>query len=579
MAKPPIKPKTLPRPPLQRQGAGVANTMTNVDQLKLALKQSVAEAPRLAASVIESDITSLNLLQREIQCARLFNFELPEQVNLAIGMIEHAVLTFTESSRCALLLLDEETGSYRLLNTPVNASVNTNQPIQLSDNFLRQVLDSPQVIQQSLSVQGKLVGIVAIAERTDNRKFEPWDELLLDLMSTYLAPKLIAFHHLKHSVQQDAIQKIILEMSSQLITAVDQEGVLLCTLSSLTPKLGFDLGQYIELNPETGKGQVLVEYQNGETRSYIHAGLESQRKPVEQYLSLISLFQSSARQHRYLHLPGNSLGSTAIKDIFHLEPFKTLPNQTQKKGSQTIIDYNAINATVVMPIIDPVSGEIKGTINLYKTSDTPVEETVFTVTKEMVSLIALTLSRVMVLEKALALASTDELTGLYNRRSFYERFESEIERARRQQTSLCVALIDVDFFKKLNDTYGHLNGDIVLKTLAQCFKDSFRKSDMVCRFGGEEFAILLPDTNLRSATDLMDRIRRKVARLKINSLEDDILKSTCSIGLTQVQTTHHLGEPVADIISKSLAAADEHLYTAKENGRNQVVVDAIAVPV
>ncbi len=565
------KKQAIPRSPLPVEAE---QSVVDITKLRLALKETVAQAPHMPSALVSDDITSLNLLQREIECARMFNFELPDEVPLAIDMIENAVLTFTETQRCALLLFNEEAGSYSLLNDHTVNTEAKSKPVQISDDFLRQLLGSPQVIHQYLSVQGKLVGIVAIADRLDDRLFEPWDDILLELMGTYLGSKLIAYDHLKQSTEQEIVQKIILEMSSHLITAVDQEGVLLCTLSSLAEKLDFDLGQYIELDRETGEGQVLVEYQHGETRSYVHAGLESQRKPVKQYLSLISLFKSTARQNPYLHLPGSSLGSKPITDIFHIEPFQQLPGTThQQKRRKKLSPVKAnINATIVMPVIDPVTNDMRGTINLYKTNSQPIGPEVFDIAREMVSLISLTLSRVIVLEKALALASTDELTGLNNRRSFYERFEAEIERARRHQTTLSVALIDVDFFKKLNDTYGHLNGDIVLKTLAQCFKDSFRKSDMVCRFGGEEFAILLPDTNLNAARDLMERIREKIARLKITSLEGKPLKTSCSIGLTQVRTDSHLGAPVADIISKSLSEADEYLYKAKEQGRNQVVI-------
>jgi len=573
MATTPPHNRPLDRPPITAEPEG-----SDLSRLRLALKQTVAQAPHIPTAVLNDDLRSLNLLQREIECSRMFNFELPEDVLLAIALIENAVLTFIQAKKCALLLFNTETGSYDWLNGGDSSAVT--EITQLSDDFLRQLLGSTQVIQSDLLVQGKVVGIVAVADRLDNHLFEPWDDILLELMATYLGPKLLAFNNLKQNAQMALVQKIILAMSSQLITAVDQEGVLMCTLSSLAEKLDFELGQYIELNPETSKGQVLVEYQHGEIRSYVHAGLESQRKPVESYLSLISLFKSSARRQPYLYLPGEALGSTPIRDIFHLEAFQQLPGATSSTNpkvhhmGQVSLDKAALDspivATVVMPVLDPVTGDMRGTINLYKTNPNPLGPEVFDIAREMVSLISLTLSRVMVLEKALALASTDELTGLTNRRGFYERFESEIERARRNQTTLGVALIDVDHFKKLNDTYGHLNGDLVLKTLAKCFKESFRKSDLVSRFGGEEFAIILPDTNVKSAGDLMERIRKKIASLKMTSIEGHPLKTSCSIGLVQVSTDHDLSEPVDTIISRALAQADERLYKAKESGRNQV---------
>jgi diguanylate cyclase (GGDEF)-like protein len=174
-----------------------------------------------------------------------------------------------------------------------------------------------------------------------------------------------------------------------------------------------------------------------------------------------------------------------------------------------------------------------------------------------------------VLEKALAMASSDELTGLINRRGYYQRFESELERARRHQTPLCVALVDVDHFKSFNDTYGHLSGDLVLKALSELFTQNMRKSDVVCRFGGEEFAILLPDTSLKSAVELMERVRQNVEKLQLFGMNGEALKVTISIGLSEVNTRPKVS-PYRSEISDSLALADEQLYRAKHQGRNQV---------
>ena len=134
--------------------------------------------------------------------------------------------------------------------------------------------------------------------------------------------------------------------------------------------------------------------------------------------------------------------------------------------------------------------------------DQPVPEAHTHILVQAVDLVAMALTRSAALSRAMAMATTDELTGLINRRGFNERFESELERARRNQSAVCVALVDVDFFKQVNDTHGHLNGDRVLRQLADALKAGLRKSDLVCRFGGEEFAIVLPDTYFQAAADL-----------------------------------------------------------------------------
>jgi diguanylate cyclase (GGDEF)-like protein len=229
-----------------------------------------------------------------------------------------------------------------------------------------------------------------------------------------------------------------------------------------------------------------------------------------------------------------------------------------------------IESAVIVPVMDPTTGKIVGTMNLFRTNPSLITQETLDIVKEVTFLASLALSRATVLEKALALATSDELTGLTNRRGFYDRFEAEIERARRNPSSLCVAIIDLDHFKKLNDTYGHLSGDIVLKTLARLFDKNVRKSDLVCRFGGEEFVLLLPDTTLKSAEDLINRIRTKVEKLTIKGNSGEPIHVTLSAGLAQVNTINELHRPVQEVISDALAISDQQLYLAKDKGRNQI---------
>jgi diguanylate cyclase (GGDEF)-like protein len=131
-------------------------------------------------------------------------------------------------------------------------------------------------------------------------------------------------------------------------------------------------------------------------------------------------------------------------------------------------------------------------------------------------------------------------------------------------------MIDVDHFKRLNDTYGHLNGDRVLQGISALLLRNVRKSDVVCRFGGEEFALLLPDTTAQSATELMDRIRRKIQKFRFTGTMDEPIQVTISAGIAHVNTSQGLSKSPKEVISDALALADKQLYIAKESGRNQV---------
>lgn len=163
------------------------------------------------------------------------------------------------------------------------------------------------------------------------------------------------------------------------------------------------------------------------------------------------------------------------------------------------------------------------------------------------------------------LATTDSLTGLYMRRYFDIRLHEESLRLRRHGGNLALLLIDIDFFKQVNDTYGHLIGDEVLKTFAQLLLETTRQNiDLPCRFGGEEFIILLPQTDLEGALVLAERIRQRCELHQFATQLAQPLRVTVSIGIAIMEQATWM--PNALLIQQ----ADEMLYAAKHAGRNQV---------
>jgi two-component system cell cycle response regulator len=158
------------------------------------------------------------------------------------------------------------------------------------------------------------------------------------------------------------------------------------------------------------------------------------------------------------------------------------------------------------------------------------------------------------------MALCDGLTGLYNRAYFDATLEKEMARSRRSQKPLSLLLVDLDHFKKINDSRGHLVGDRVLAKVAAALREQSRVTDTVCRYGGEEFAIILPETPPAGAELVAERIRRQVAALKLE------VPVSVSIGV-------NCAEQVDDLIPDFLiAGADAALYAAKRNGRNRVEV-------
>ena len=158
----------------------------------------------------------------------------------------------------------------------------------------------------------------------------------------------------------------------------------------------------------------------------------------------------------------------------------------------------------------------------------------------------------------------DSLTGLYNRKYLMETLDKEVSRSQRHSHSFSLLVIDIDHFKKYNDTYGHLAGDEVLRRLAAVFTESIRSSDYAARYGGEEFIIILPETGAGQGVEAVERIRHKMAEERFGG-EDESIKVTISVGVASYPEN---GEDAETVIRN----ADAALYEAKELGRNRVVL-------
>ena len=160
-------------------------------------------------------------------------------------------------------------------------------------------------------------------------------------------------------------------------------------------------------------------------------------------------------------------------------------------------------------------------------------------------------------------ATTDALTGIANRRSFDEELALEWRRAHRIGDSLALVLLDLDDFKKVNDTYGHLAGDAVLRTIGEVLGSGVRQIDLAARYGGEEFVVLVPESDLKGATQLAKRLRLAISKARAELPDGRLLKVTASFGVAVK----------GDLTSAEqlIAAADEALYAAKRAGKNRVV--------
>jgi diguanylate cyclase (GGDEF)-like protein len=167
---------------------------------------------------------------------------------------------------------------------------------------------------------------------------------------------------------------------------------------------------------------------------------------------------------------------------------------------------------------------------------------------------------------------TDVLTGWHNRRYLQVRLNEELARARRDRTHLVCLMLDVDHFKRINDTWGHAAGDAVLQELANRIDAQVRASDVAARYGGEEFVVLMPDTSIASGVLLAERIRKAVAAEEYNLPHGDTECITASIGVAGV-TPDANAKDLKTVGDSLVARADVALYRAKSEGRDRVAVD------
>jgi len=247
--------------------------------------------------------------------------------------------------------------------------------------------------------------------------------------------------------------------------------------------------------------------------------------------------------------------------------FQKVNVQSEKKRlrpGQMIIDPNIrLKSHLTLPLI--IEGKIIGCISLN--SDQPnafdAQDLQFlsVIGYQMVA----SLKHIQRLSSIKNIAIYDTLTNLYNRRYFEERFEVETQKAFFSDTPLSLVMVDIDHFKKINDTLGHTEGDKVLKEISNLLKNSVRKKDTVARYGGEEFILILPDAGLEESLMIAERIRRLVENTTFEIAQAQI-HLTVSLGIANFPS--HRVRSKEDLIKM----ADQALYEAKRGGRNRVCI-------
>jgi diguanylate cyclase (GGDEF)-like protein len=330
------------------------------------------------------------------------------------------------------------------------------------------------------------------------------------------------------------------EMSSTLSSSLDIKEVLDRLSSQIKSVVPYDFCVFLHTDEKTGEAGIAA-------LSGFDSKLVGSRFPLEQSVILQHMFtQWKERRTANIHYDPD-LGGRG-KDI-SLFPIKEMQIPIKSLfGKPLVVGEKFVGAAFL--------GSVRS--NLFTEYHRNMLDTIL-------NQVAMVVDNSMLHQRIQDMARTDGLTGLLNHRTFMEKLSEEYKRLNRDSRPFSILLVDIDFFKKVNDTYGHPVGDVALARVAGVLKDVVRGSDFVARYGGEEFAVGMVDTDSRGAQQMAERVRAIMEKTNITAGSAVMFKVTLSIGVASFPNDSRKVEEIVGM-------ADEALYHAKRSGRNRVSV-------
>lgn len=256
--------------------------------------------------------------------------------------------------------------------------------------------------------------------------------------------------------------------------------------------------------------------------------------------------------------------SGVMQDALHQKRYIFEPDFTTSKyykGKKNPLFQN--NFFLCVPLM--IENQIIGVINVNDSEKGFLSVSDMDYILNVMEFVALSLSNALLHEKTEVLSVTDGLTQLFDHRQMMHVLEKEFERSRRYQSPLSIVMMDIDHFKKINDTYGHQKGDEVLVTLASVLNRMCRSNDTAARYGGEEFVVILPETRKEGAAIIADRIRNAMAQKRFHTASEEFTV-TLSCGIAEVNLA------TVSTPSDLIHVADRALYQAKQEGRDRMIL-------
>jgi diguanylate cyclase (GGDEF)-like protein len=387
-----------------------------------------------------------------------------------------------------------------------------------------------------MMMQNKVIGFLALGGKKTARPYDDSDTYFLRQIAAQAAVCI----HTNHLYLQRKKEKEELNRTLYNLSLLYNIGRAMTYISDLKNLLQYILNQAIEITGAEKGSIMLYDIETNRLSVRVLAGLEDKA-----YQKKVNNNEIVCRSFK----PGEGIAGRVFQTGRPMVVDKASEEELFVEPAQSFV--RSIACIPMKVYSDPI-----GVINVTnKRDETGFNDEDVGLLKAVADQSAVAINKAQLWEMAV----TDSLTGLYMRRYFMVKFQEELHRAQRYEKNLTVIMADLDRFKNINDTYGHSTGDRVLKIVAKFLQQNIRDVDIIARFGGEEFVILLPEADKNEARTVSERLRRNLAHLKL----DDLPHLTISLGIAAYPED---GNDIEELIKRSDAA----MYAAKQSGRNRV---------
>ncbi len=365
---------------------------------------------------------------------------------------------------------------------------------------------------------------------------------------------------------------ILYEVSNAMRTTLELNHVLYIILTSVTAHTGLGFNRallfLINLKERCLEAKMAIGPESGEEAQRIWNYISSSNQGLDDLIKEENLTQDInqtplLKSVKNLKIPLGVDEKNLLSTAFHDgKPFHIGPDKIGHYFSDPLLQIFKTNELVIMPLKakDKVNGLIIAD-NLY--TQKPITSEDLKIFMMLANQAGLAIENSQLYEMVREKSHTDSITGLWNHGFFQDQLMEELSKAKEKNETLSLIILDIDNFKKFNDTHGHQNGDLVLKEVAVILKECCRENDFACRYGGEEFAIILTQTKKETALTIAERIREKISKYSFSVLSSQPCSNiTVSVGLAIFPDDAQAKE---ELITK----ADQAMYIAKFSGKNQ----------